>query len=128
MKLLLDEMYPPRLAQELVRRGHDVRAVVDRPELRALDDEVLLLAATAEGRALVTENVVDLPEIAAALEAEGREHRGIVLVSSRTFPRTERGFGQLLRALDAYLTEHERDPAVGGGVHWLTAPKGRRRT
>ncbi|MDE3103224.1 MAG: DUF5615 family PIN-like protein [Chloroflexota bacterium] len=114
-------MYPPRLAHELARRGHDVRAVVDRPELRAMDDEALLLAATTEGRVLVTENVVDFPEIAAALKAEGREHRGIVLVSSRAFPRTERGFGQLLRALDAYLTEHERDQAVGVGIHWLTS-------
>ncbi len=119
MKLLLDEMYPPRLALELVRRGHDVAAVADRAELRSREDEALLLAATAEERVLVTENVIDFPGIAAAFAVDERSHCGVILVSSRSFPRTDRGFGLLLRALDSYLAEHSAARTVSGGIHWL---------
>ncbi len=33
MKLLLDEMYPRRLAEQLRAEGHDVVAVVELPDL-----------------------------------------------------------------------------------------------
>lgn len=113
-------MYPPRLAQELRRRGHDVAGVAERPELRASEDEALLVVATAEGRVLVTENVVDFPEIVATRGAEQQGHSGVILVPSRTFPRTERGFGTLVRALAAYLGLHADDEAVPDGLHWLS--------
>lgn len=122
MKLLLDEMYPPSLAHELRRRGHDVVAVEDRPQLREMEDEALLMAGTAEGRALVTENVADYPEIAATLATEERAHCGIILVPSRTFPRTDRGLGLLVRALEAYLRQHSDEESVPGGIRWLSAP------
>lgn len=112
-------MYPPKLAEELRRRGHEVIAVAELPELRASEDEVLLLAATADRRVLVTENIVDYPEIVATLNDERRVHMGVVLVSSRTFPRTERGLGALLRALDGYLVQRVDEEAVPGGIHWL---------
>lgn len=123
MKLLLDEMYPPRLAEELRRRGRDVVAVEERPGLKGMDDEALLVAATSDERVLVSENVADFPEIVATLGAEGRSHSGVILVASRTFPRTERGFGQLVRALDAYLEQHAAEPMVRGGLHWLSATR-----
>lgn len=112
-------MYPPRLADELRRRGHDVVAVAERPELRTTDDEPLLMTATTERRALVTENVADYPDIVAALALDEKTHGGVVLVASRTFPRTERGFGMLMRALEAYLVLQTDVDAVPGGVHWL---------
>lgn len=115
-------MYPPRLAEELRRRGHDVIAVAEHPALRASDDEVLLLAATADGRVLVTENIVDYPDIVAMLNGEGRTHGGVVLVSSRTFRRTERGLGALLHALDGYLEQRANEETVPGGIHWLVSP------
>lgn len=119
MKLLLDEMYPPRLADELRKRGHDVVAVAERPHLRATEDDALLMAATAEERVLVSENVVDFPEIAAALAADEQPQCGVILVPARTFPRTERGLGLLVRSLDAYLAERTAEPTVSGGIHWL---------
>lgn len=119
MRLLLDEMYPPKLAEELRRRGHDVAAVAERPELRASEDEALLLAASADGRVLLTENILDYPEIVATLAAEQRPHHGVILVASRTFPRTERGFGLLLRSIDADLSERTDAEAIPGGIHWL---------
>ncbi len=119
MRLLLDEMYPSRLALELRRRGHDVAAIDERPDLRETDDEPLLLIATTERRALVTENVADFPDIVTSLAEERRSHGGVLLVSSRAFPRTEDGPGLLVRALDAYLTERPGDDELRDRMEWL---------
>ncbi len=119
MKLLLDEIYPPRLADELRKRGHDVVAVTERPHLRAAEDDALLMAATAEDRVLVSENVADFPEVAATLAADEQTQCGVILVPSHTFPRTERGLGLLVRSLDAYLAERTAERTVSGGIHWL---------
>jgi len=112
-------MYPPRIAAELRNRGHDVTAVAEQSDLRATDSEVLLRTATANDRVLVTEDV-DFTEIANAFALEARAHHGVILVSSATFPRTERGIGVLVRALGAFLNAHRRDRSVPAGVHWLT--------
>jgi len=56
VKLLLDEMWPPIIAAELRRRGHEVIAVAERAELHGQPDEVVFAAAQAEGRTLLTEN------------------------------------------------------------------------
>ncbi len=87
-----------------------------------MEDEPLLMAATSEERVIVTENVADFPEIVDALRAEERSHSGVILVPSRTFPRTERGFGLLVRALDAYLRPHAGEQTVRDGIHWLSRP------
>lgn len=88
-----------------------------------MEDEPLLIAATSEDRVLVSENVADFPEIVAMLGAEGRSHSGVILVASRTFPRTERGFGQLVRALDAYLGRLAAEQTVRDGLHWLSTTR-----
>ena len=59
MKLLLDEMYPATLAEQLRARGHDVVSIHD-PDYRRLEgapDAEVFAAAVAETRVLVTENV-----------------------------------------------------------------------
>jgi predicted nuclease of predicted toxin-antitoxin system len=45
VRLLLDEMYPARLARELRERDLDAEAVDERPSLRGLADEELLAIA-----------------------------------------------------------------------------------
>lgn len=112
-------MYAPSLAGELRRHGHDVVGVAERPELRQMEDEPLLMWATEQGRVLVTENVADYPDIVAALALDERTHSGVVLVASRAFPRTERGLGLLVRSLEAYLKEHVAEQKVPGGLDWL---------
>ena len=57
MKLLLDEMWPHDLADQLRRRGHYVVAVTERPHLRGQSDAFIFAAAQAEERVIVTENV-----------------------------------------------------------------------
>jgi len=114
-------MYPVRIATELRKRGHDAVAVVERPELRAAEDSDLLLVATAQGRVVATEDLADFLELVSVFASEGQTHSGVILVPATTFPRTDRGYGVLIRALHTYLEEHEREQTVPGGVHWLVA-------
>ncbi len=59
MRLLLDEMYPPMLADVLCDKGHDVIAVAALAEFVGSDDATILEVASVQGRCLVTENVRD---------------------------------------------------------------------
>lgn len=108
MKLLLDEMYSPAVAEQLRARGHDVVSVHD-PEYRSLEvapDEEIFAAALAEERALMTENVPDFRRLEAAALARSESHATLVFTSNRQFPRGEPGtIGRLVEALDALLGE-----------------------
>lgn len=85
LKLLLDEIYDPRIAAQLRRRrGFDVRELGD---LRGATDEAVFALATADGRALLTENVPDFVPLAVAAASAGRDHDGLILTSNGTFPR-----------------------------------------
>ena len=106
MKLLLDEMWPPEIAAQLRRRGHDVVAVVERPDLRSQPDRVIFATAQQEGRAVVTENVADFRPLGAAALQQDRSHAGLILTSNGRFPRHEpRTSGRLVTALDALLLQ-----------------------
>ena len=116
MKLLLDEMWSPAVAEELRRRGHDAEAVAARPDLRGASDETLFTVGLAEGRAIVTENVKDFRELATTASRAGRDHPPLILTSSRAWPRANPGtIGRLIKALDALLTA---DDAIEG-ERWL---------
>jgi predicted nuclease of predicted toxin-antitoxin system len=106
VKLLIDEMYPPVVAEQLRARGHDVVSVHD-PDYRRLEgaaDEEIFAAALAEQRALVTENVPDFRRLEAdALAREGAAPT-LVYTSNRQFPRGEPGTtGRLVEALHALI-------------------------
>lgn len=113
VRLLLDEMYPPRLAELLRQHGHDVLAAVAVPELVGIDDPALLDAATADGRCLVTENVRDF-----AVLLRHVDHAGVLFVHGRRWPRTRDGIHRLAVALDKAIS----DGQVPGSnvVGWLT--------
>jgi hypothetical protein len=111
LRVLLDEMYPHRIAAELSRRGHDAEAVTARPELRALSDLNLFQRAQAERRTIVTENIPDFCRIADEHDRRGQAHHGLVLVDPRRYPRGEtRTVGMIVAALDRLL--NERSPAA----------------
>ncbi len=124
MKLLLDEMYWPALAGQLVARGHDVTAVAADAALAGLSDEELFRAAQLDGRAVVTENVGDFIPIVQEHVATGTPHHGLVLVAPSAFPRDRANvaatLGAMVTALDALL---EQDPDTSGDawVIWLVA-------
>jgi predicted nuclease of predicted toxin-antitoxin system len=105
VKILLDEMWSPAVARQLRRRGHDVQAVAERPDLRGQPDAVVFTAAQAEMRAIVTENVVDFRPLATQALREGRPHAGVIFTRDRVFPRADRRtIGRLVSALDALLS------------------------
>lgn len=111
MKLLLDEMYPRRLAEQLRAGGHDVVAVVELPDLVGSPDADVARRARAEGRVVVTENVVDY----AALDPDA--HAGLLLVNARRWPRTPAGLPRLRAALASWLEALAADERAT--VAWL---------
>jgi predicted nuclease of predicted toxin-antitoxin system len=102
-RLLLDEMFSPQIASELVRRGHDVVAVAADPALAGLPDEQILEWAISQGRCLVTENIKDYEMLRRATAAEARAHPGLLYCASRRFPRDRRFLGALVAPLDRML-------------------------
>jgi hypothetical protein len=108
VRLLIDEMWAPAVAVQIRQRGHDAVAVGERADLRGQPDEIVFAAAQAEGRAVVTENVVDYRPLAARLLERGRTHAGLILTTNNRFPRHDpRTPGRLVMALHALLSgEH----------------------
>jgi hypothetical protein len=108
VKLLLDEMYPPVVAEQLRACGHDVVSVHD-PDHRGLEgasDEEIFGAALAAERALVTENVPDYRRLESDALASGNVAPAMVFTSNRQFPRGEPGTtGRLVAALHTLLSE-----------------------
>jgi len=100
-RLLLDEMLGPRIASGLRGRGVDARAVAEDRELLSLPDELVLIAAAAEGRALVTLNVADFVGLHRAWHAAGRSHAGILLVPAAAFRQDRSLVGALVTSLVA---------------------------
>lgn len=103
-KLLLDEMHAPVVAQRLRDSGHDVASAAEEPSLRAMNDDELFRWAAGEGRRIVTENVKDFRPILVAAEQASQPTAGLLLTSSRLFPRSRRNPGPLIAALEHWLT------------------------
>ena len=116
---MLDEHFSPEVARQLRGRGHDVEAARERPELHGRSDRDLLLLASAEQRAIVTENVADFVELHRQFVLGGDHHAGIVFTSPRRFSRTKRAIGRLVRALDELLTERPTTESLADQVWWL---------
>jgi uncharacterized protein with PIN domain len=95
------------IGRALTAVGHDVRAANEEQDLAEVDDEDLLVLATAEGRILVTADVKDFRPIIVAWAAAGRQHAGCILIPNRV--RNEH-FGRIISgvkdALDA-IPEHQ---------------------
>jgi hypothetical protein len=89
--LLLDEMFTDYIAQLLRGQGYDVISVVADTALAGLPDDQILAYATAEGRALVTANIRDFVPLDTRYRAAGQSHGGLILLSTKTFPKS-RGY------------------------------------
>ena len=118
MRLLLDEMHAPSVAETLRAEGHDAVAVAAVPGLRGVADEDLLAYASGEGFVIVTENVVDFAAIAARWGTEGRAHAGLVFTSPKRFNRATRAYpGNLVVALREMLSQPP--DVASAGTWWL---------
>jgi len=111
--LLLDEMFAPAIAIELTRRGFDVLAAADDPNLRSMNDGQLLEWAEERGRILVTENVKDFRPLLSASHTAPR----VLFTSSRTFSRSRRSIGLIIGALEGWLQSSEA--RSGSAESWL---------
>jgi hypothetical protein len=116
-RLLLDEMFHPRIATELSARGHDCLAVAADPALRETSDAVLLQHAVEEDRTLVTNNMVDFERLRRQRSAAGETVPPLIYTSDTAFPRNRRFIGRVITALDRACTSNAI--AATGGVLWL---------
>ena len=107
MKLLLDEMYSPRIAARLRDRGHDAVSLRERRDLVAASDRELFTAMAAENRTIVTNNVVDFVPIFRRALAEGVESPGLFLTSDRPTPRSTTEIGRFVSVLEVLVGEPE---------------------
>lgn len=90
---------------ELGKHGHDACAAVE--DLRALTDEQLLDIAVAEGRVLVTENVVDFFGLLQDRLGHGGDVVPVVFVLKSALPRDAMRLSRALaERLDAWTGEH----------------------
>lgn len=116
MKLLLDEMLPAVLAEQLRGRSHDVLGVDERPDLRGIPDDELFAHAQDGRRTIVTYNRDDFLALDRQCRDAGRDHHGIVILNPRRFAQGNQTIGTLVGSLDAFLSA---DPPYASFVHWL---------
>lgn len=120
MKLLIDEMWPPVVAEGLRRAGYDAVAVSGDPTLVGHTDEAICALAGDTRRAVVTENAADFLRIVNLRAVAGETVPTLVVTSNRSFPRHSRTFvGRAVRALGAFCAAHPGDDPQTGAVHWL---------
>ena len=116
MKLLLDEMHSPRIADTLIDEGWDVIAVAADADLRGLTDRDLFENATSADRALVTENIADFSLLSRQWMSAGRDHSGLLFTHPRKFHRASLAYpGNLISVLQQFL---ETCPIAGVAWTW----------
>jgi len=97
--------------------GFDVQAVADRDDPVACGDRVVFETAAAEGRAVATSNIKELPPLAAEWFAHGRTHPGLILLPSARM-RT-RAVRAVAAALHTVLSATPED--IAGSEQWIVA-------
>jgi predicted nuclease of predicted toxin-antitoxin system len=120
LRLLLDEQQDPAVAQSLRKEGLDVIAVAERPELREIADADVLVAAVADRRAVVTEDVRDFTILHRRFLEQGKTHYGVLLTSRTSLPRHKAGRRALIAALRTVLRTHESEDALRDRLIWLS--------
>lgn len=111
MNLLLDEMYPPALAEALRAGGIEARTVIELG-LAGRSDPDLLTAAAVDGCVLVTENVADFARLAGEHLTAGGHHSGVLIALSSRFTRRRGGVASIVAAIGAVANEDLQDRLV----------------
>ncbi len=118
MRLLLDEMLSPVIAEQLRGQGRDVESVKGHPLREALAHDVMDLARS-ERRALVTDNLVDFrPLHHEAIAPGGPGHFGMIFMPGG-YRRTKADVGRIVAALQAKLDEYPGEMDLANGETWL---------
>jgi Domain of unknown function (DUF5615) len=118
VRVLLDEMLSPDIAEQLRAHGHDVQAIA-ASEHAELDDPEVLDLARSQQRALVTNNVRDFrPLHIAAVAPGGAGYYGMVFMSGN-FRRTKADIGGIVVALEAKLAAYSGLEDLANAEEWL---------
>jgi predicted nuclease of predicted toxin-antitoxin system len=115
VRLLLDEMVPRAVAEQLRSRGVEAVALTECA-LQGVPDAELFERAQRDGRAVVT---YDRDHLALDHQwrAAGRTHHGVVLLNWHRFPQNRAAtIGSLVRSLEAFAAASFPE---GSLVHWL---------
>jgi len=119
LRLLLDAMYAPDIAEGLRKRGHDVVSADERPDLKSAPDRVVFDIAVAEHRVIVTNNVHDFTQPGQqALRDEGPFY-GIIFTSDKSLPRSEANIGAFIDRLHVLLTRYLDEERLPAPIGWL---------
>jgi hypothetical protein len=118
VKALLDEQLSPQIAALLRQMGYDVEAVAERPDLLGRTDRSILEIASAESRAVITNNIKDFRPIAAEWLAQGRLHAGLILLPS-TRTRTRAAITVLADRISSVLRDNP--DGLSGSERWIGA-------
>jgi predicted nuclease of predicted toxin-antitoxin system len=111
LKLLLDEMYSPALADALRAVDVDASTVIELG-LPGRPDPDVFAAAVARGQAMLTENVADFARISAEHLTAGHRHPGVLIALSSRFSRRPAGIGPLVSAIRAVADQQLEDRVV----------------
>jgi predicted nuclease of predicted toxin-antitoxin system len=111
LKLLLDEMYPPALAEAL-RAGGIGSVTVAEAGLAGRSDLDVMATAATEGYVLLTENVADFVRIATDHLSTGGHHPGVLVALSSRFSRRRGGLNAIAAAVRAVARQDLDDRLV----------------
>ena len=118
MKLLLDEMLSPDIAELLRGRGYDAQAIAASTNAELSDPEVFDLARSQQ-RAVVTNNVRDFrPLHIAAVQAGGAGHYGMVFMAGN-LRRSKADIGRIVDALEEKLKQYPGLDNLANAEDWL---------
>lgn len=119
MKLLLDAHHSRRAAERLRDKGYDVVSAADDSGMVSMTDEDLLRHASADDRAIVTEDAKDFDRIVRAWVATDDHHAGVIFTSPRRFHRDSSNYPENLVVALTNLLESPPDDQRDW-VHWLS--------
>jgi hypothetical protein len=123
VKLLLNEMWSSRIAVELRRRSFDVVSATEvgvAPRYSGIPDDLVLVRAQEDGRAIVTDNIADFSAIHAAMQARGQTHAGIIFALRPQFDRSQpRIIGTMVRSLERFMQSQAARRSLANQVHYL---------
>jgi hypothetical protein len=111
VKVLLDEMYPAKLAAGLRAAGIEATTVAGLGLAGSADADVFA-AAVASGYAMLTENVGDFTRLAADHSTAGGHHHGLLIALSSRFSRQPTGSAALVAAVKDAAQESLDDRVV----------------
>jgi hypothetical protein len=111
VKLLLDEMYPPALADGLQAAGIDTTTVAAIGLAGSSDAEVFAAAASS-GHVLLTENVADFAQIAAEQLTAGGHHPGLLIAPSSRLSSRPPGPKPLIAAIQTIADDQFADRVI----------------